>query len=94
MFKKPHLSGAFFKEPKKKQLKEEKLLTQVIREQSRQDIIEALSSHNGDQLPEDREVEEVLDLLIDRLRREGILKSILDEYLQEKIATERARSGI
>jgi len=93
MFKRPY-PVAFFKEPKEKQLKEEKLLIQVIRQQHRQNMIAALSFHNQDQLPDDREVEEALDSLIDRLHHKGILQRMLDEYLQEKITVERVRAGI
>lgn len=94
MFKKPCSPGAFFKEPKEKLLKEEKALIKIIRLQHRPAMIAAFLAHNQGQFPDEREVEEALDFLIDRLRRKGILQSMLDEYLQEKIAAERSKSGI
>jgi hypothetical protein len=91
MFKKPHTSATFFKEPKKKQLKEERALIQIIRQEHWQGMIAALSSHNQGQPPTDKEVEEALDLLINNLRHEGVLQDMLKEYVAAKIATERAQ---
>ena len=94
MFKKPYEQEAFFKAPKEKPLKEEKALIQIIRQQHRHAMIVQLSAHSSGQLPDDRTVEEALDFLIDMLRNKGILKSMLDEYLQKKIAAERAQFGL
>ena len=43
--------------------------------------------------PSAQDVEGALDFLIDEVRKSGQLKQILNEYLQGKIAKERAQFG-
>ena len=87
MFKKPH-NQTLFKEPVK-QLKEEKLLIKILKNKYRQQMTYEFKSDNPDVEPTHQELEEALDFFIEKLRGEGVLKKMLDEYLQVKIAGEK-----
>ena len=91
MFKRPSGDGFFTKQ--KKQSPEEKAFVKIIREQCRQDMINEFVSAFPEQIPSERDIEGSLDVLIDQLRSSGQLQQMLDQYLQEKIADERARFG-
>ena len=79
LFKKPD-------EPKKKQLKEEKMLIKLLREEYREEMIKALTDEGDDKNPpSETEINEALDIFIENLRNRGELDSLLSEYLQVKI---------
>ena len=75
------------------QLKEEKIVIQIIRDECRQSIFDDLMRENLGKEPSAQDVEGALDFLIDEVRKSGQLKQILNEYLQGKIAKERAQFG-
>ncbi len=87
------MHGSLFHNKKRTPLlKEEKLVIYVIRRKVRHSVEEDLRKELGEQFTP-KDVENVLDLLIQDLRENGALKRILDRYLKLKIADEKARFG-
>lgn len=89
------MSSSLFREArdnpsqKKKPLPEEKLLIRITRDKARASASAALLRELGEP-PSDEAIERVLDLMIERLRRDGTLQRALDEYLRMKIEEERS----
>lgn len=74
----------------KKRLKEEEAFIKIIRDDHRKEVREYLLKQLGHEPPSE-DVEGVLDLLVKDLEEKGEIKSMVAEYLEEKITEERAK---